>query len=82
MSELRTCTEFRWRFSDDAIGEQWSAWHQVEGECSACCCWGPLDGEHQEAAEYDEDGSLTSGHTRLDPADVDEGVVVERRTVA
>lgn len=70
--------EFRWRFCDDAVGEQWSRWHTSAGPCTACCCGGPDEGEHQEPAEYyDEDDILSSGHSRLDPDDVNEWIIVE-----
>jgi hypothetical protein len=73
-----TVGRFRWRFTDDAVGEDWTAWHVAVGPCSACCCNGPTDGEHQEqSAYYDEDGILTGGHTRCDPVDPDPGQTVE-----
>jgi hypothetical protein len=70
--------KFRWQFTDDVIGEQWSKWHATNGPCPACCCGGPDDGEHQEPCPYyDEDGILVSGHTRLDPTDYFPTDVVE-----
>lgn len=70
MTEAR---QFRWKFTDDGIGEQWTGWHNLSGPCPACCCGGPDDGEHQESSEYyDEYDVLTAGHTRLDPTDIDD----------
>lgn len=64
---------FRWWYTDDALGEHWSAWHTITGRCTACCCGGPEDGEHLEPSEYyDEDGILTNGHSRMDPNAADE----------
>jgi hypothetical protein len=70
--------QFRWRFVDDSIGEQWSEWHTQELPCDACCCGGPEDGEHLEAAGYyDEWGLMESGHSRFDPADHPDWVTFE-----
>lgn len=61
--------EFRWKYVDDSLGEQWSEWHAAEGECPACCCDGPRLGHHFSAAAfYDQDGYLEWGaHVELDP---------------
>lgn len=74
-------SQFRWRFTDDSIGEQWSDWHTVELPCPACCHNGPEDGEHlQGAGYYDEDGYVDwSAHSRLDPTDIEEWVTMEWR---
>lgn len=72
MDYPESATKFRWRFDDDTLGDHWSAWHSVQGPCSACCCGGPKDGAHLEGAGYyDEDGFLDSGHSRMDPRQID-----------
>jgi hypothetical protein len=75
--------QFRWRYQDDAMGEDWTDWHTVEGNCPSCCHGGPRGGQHQQGAGYyNEDGIMDwSGHTVCDPHDLDEWVSVEwRRT--
>lgn len=74
--------EFRWRFYDEDTGEKWSGWHTVEGACAACCCDGPVDGEHQEQSVYYDEFELPvfSGHTRLDPTDIEAWITVEWRS--
>lgn len=76
--------EFRWKFSDDVVGEHWSKWHiDVEyGECTGCCCNGgpDADGEHQEPAEFnDPDGGYTTSHSYFTPGDPESWVEVEWR---
>ena len=73
--------QFRWRYQDDAMGEDWSEWHDVQGTCGACCHAGPHDGVHQQGAGYyDEDGIMDWGaHTYCDPRDLEEGMRVEWR---
>lgn len=73
--------EFRWRFYDAVIGDQWSEWHTTTGPCPGCCCGGPNDGEHREGAGwYDKDGMIDfGGHARLDPTDIDDHDTVEWR---
>lgn len=74
--------QFRWKFSDNVLHDQWSRWHVDAASCGVCCCGdGPdRDGEHREAAEfYDDDGFLSPGHSYLDPADPDPWVTVEWR---
>lgn len=77
-------TQFRWKFYDDCVGEDWTKWHSVDGDCAGCCCSGPHGGEHQHPASYrDEDGYLWGyNHTSLDPRDTDELDTVEWRTSA
>lgn len=72
VSVPRPALKFRWRFFDDLLGDHWSEWHTVEGECAACCCNYPRDGEHAAGGmSYDDDGILTSSHSWLDPDDLD-----------
>jgi hypothetical protein len=75
-------TQFRWRYRDDVVGEDWTAWHTVEGGCPACCHGGPHDGEHQQGAGYyGKDGVMDWGeHTTCDPLDPDEILPVEWRS--
>jgi hypothetical protein len=72
---------FRWRFYDADLDETWSKWHVVSGQCPACCCDGPDQGEHQEQCiVYDEpDDYLPNfqAHTRLDPRELPPGSIVE-----
>lgn len=77
-----TGSEFRWRYFDAALGNEWSDWHAGALPCPACCCGGPEEGEHLEGSEYyDEDGFLSNGHTRCDPAE-DDWQTIEWRTPA
>lgn len=64
-----TVRQFRWRFYDEDIGYTWSDWHTDGSGCPACCCGGPIEGEHQESAVYYDEFNLPvfSGHARCDP---------------
>jgi hypothetical protein len=76
-------TEFRWWFYDEDLGDKWSKWHTITNGCEACCCNGPIDGEHQEQMVYYDDPDdylpVFTGHTRLDPTDFLPGQTVEWR---
>jgi hypothetical protein len=61
--------EFRWRVTDDLLGDDWTDWHTTTGPCSACCCGGPRDGVHQHGTMDHDEGFLTKTHRWLDPAD-------------
>lgn len=56
MSDTKSATVFRWRITDPAA-PRWSRWHQLDGDCTGCCCSGPVvcpdcgGREHQEPAE-------------------------------
>lgn len=64
---------FRWHVYDDNVGEDWTEWHSVAGECPGCCHGGPHDGVHQHGTmDYDEDQILTATHRWLDPSDFDD----------
>lgn len=80
MGTIPEGARFRWRFTDDTLGDHWSEWHVNAEHCPGCCCSGPDDdGEHLEAAGYrDEDGFMDYGiHSRCNPQDPDEWVEVE-----
>ncbi len=72
--------QFRWRLSDYHVGEHWSAWHELVGLCSACCCGpGPVHGEHAELIGFVDDDGYGTCHEGLNPDDLEEWDVVEYR---